>query len=164
MRIGSKIMVTAATSAAAIALSALPALADSPHFNSASATLDKSGALVCSFKEAGLGTTVSTDHVSCSANATAVYECVNGGGNNPSAGNKETVSGPVSGAGDFPVRNGSATGSITVQPPGPGNFKCPGGQKLVLKSVTYSGITLTGSGGETATVPGTLTFTNPSAP
>jgi hypothetical protein len=33
----------------------------------------------------------------------------------------------------------------------------------MLASVTYSNVTLTGSGGETVTVPGTVTFTNPSA-
>jgi hypothetical protein len=149
----------------ASALFAVPAaFADSPHFINASASTDKGGNLICTFKEAGLGTTVSTEHVTCSANASAVYECVNNGGKNPSAANKTTVSGPVSGGGTFPVRNGSATGSITVAPPGPGSFSCPGGQHLVLASVTYSDVTLTGSGGETASVPGTVTYTNPSAP
>jgi len=104
---------------ALVALAA-PALADSPHFINASASVDNAGNLVCTFKEAGLGNTVSTEAVTCSADATAVYACINGGGNHPKASNKATVSGPVSGGDNFPVRNGSTTGSITVPPPGPG--------------------------------------------
>ena len=144
---------------AAAALAVPAAFADSPHFIKAGASVDNSGNLVCTFKEAGLGTTVSTEHVSCSADATADYACINGGGNHPKATNKETVSGPVSGGGDFPVRNGSATGSITVTPPGPGDFSCPNGQTLVFAAVSYTNIVLEGSGGETASVPGTISKT-----
>jgi hypothetical protein len=134
------------------------ALADSPHFIKASATINSSGQLVCSFKEAGLGTTLTTANVSCSADATAVYQCFNHGGKHPQAGNKETVGGPVSNGGGFPVRNGSTTGSITVDPPGPGDFSCPGGQTLFLESVSYTNIVLSGEGA-TADVPGTLSAT-----
>ena len=139
-----------------LSLGAAVALADNPHFLSASASVDNNGNLVCAFKEAGLGTTVSTTNVVCSADATAVYACINGGGNHPKATNKETVSGPVSGGGTFPVRNGQTTGSITVAPPGPGDFSCPNGQQLVLASVSYTNVTLTGEGGDTASVPGTF--------
>ncbi|HEX8976354.1 MAG TPA: hypothetical protein VF781_07575 [Solirubrobacteraceae bacterium] len=142
-----------------LALGSTAALADNPHFISASASVNDNGALVCSFKEAGLGTTVSTTHISCSADATAVYACINGGGNHPKATNKETVSGPVSGGGQFPVRNGQTTGSLTVPPPGPGAFTCPSGQQLVLASVSYTNILLTGEGGDTASVPGTVSRT-----
>lgn len=139
-----------------LSLGTAVALADNPHFLNASASVDNSGNLVCTFKEAGLGTTVSTTNVTCSADATAVYACLNGGGNHPKAANKETVSGPVSGGGAFPVRNGQTTGSITVAPPGPGAFSCPSGQRLVLASISYTNITLTGEGGDTASVPGTI--------
>jgi hypothetical protein len=141
---------------AALLLSSGPASADSPHFLRASASLDQSGNLVCSFKEAGLGNTLSTEAVTCSADATAVYACINGGGNHPQASNKETVSGPVSSSGEFPVRNGSTTGSLTVAPPGPGDFSCPPGQRLVLASVSYTDVTLTGAAGDSASVPGTF--------
>jgi hypothetical protein len=140
---------------AALAFAAA-SFADSPHFIKASASVDGSGNLVCSFKEAGLGTTVSTEHVSCSADGSATYACINGGGNHPKAANKATVAGPVGGEGDFPVRNGSTTGSITAAPPGPGDFSCPGGQRLVLASVCYSNIVLAGSAGDTADVPGNI--------
>ena len=135
---------------------AAPAFADSPHFIKASATLAANGALDCSFKEAGLGTTVATEHISCSADGSATYACINGGGNHPKASNKETVAGPLAGGGDFPVRNGSTTGDILLGPVGPGTFSCPGGQQLVLAAVSYTNILLTGSSGDTANVPGSL--------
>jgi hypothetical protein len=143
---------------ATLALGATAALADSPHFLKASATINSSGQLVCTFKEAGLGNTATSADISCSANATVTYQCWNKGGNHPQAGNKETVGGPVSGGGSFPIRNGSASGSITVDPPGPGNFSCPGGQALFLEDVSYTNIVLSGEGA-TADVPGTLTGT-----
>ena len=134
------------------------AQADSPHFISASATINGSGQLVCSFKEAGLGNTLTVADISCSADATAVYQCFNNGGQHPKAGNKETVGGPVSNGGQFPVRNGQTTGSITVSPPGQGDFSCPSGQTLFLQSVSYTNIVLSGEGA-TADVPGTLSAT-----
>jgi hypothetical protein len=137
----------------------VPAQADSPHFIKASASIDSGGNLVCSFKEVGLGSTATTEAVTCSADATAIYACINGGGNHPSATNKATKAGPVSGGGNFPVRNGQTTGGITVAPPGPGDFSCPPGQRLVLASVSYTNITLTGAAGDTANVPGTLSKT-----
>ena len=143
----------------AAGLLAVPAAqADSPHFIKASATINSSGQLVCTFKEAGLGTTLTTANVSCAADATAVYQCFNNGGNHPKAGNKETVGGPVSNDGQFPVRNGQTTGSITVSPPGQGDFSCPNGQTLFLESVSYTNIVLSGEGA-TADVPGTLSAT-----
>jgi hypothetical protein len=132
--------------------------AASPHFLSASASIDQSGNLVCTFKEVGLGNTLTVADISCSADATAVYQCFNNGGHHPQAGNKETVGGPVSNGGEFPVRNGQTTGSITVAPPGPGDFTCPGGQTLFLQSVSYTNIVLSGEGA-TADVPGTLSAT-----
>jgi hypothetical protein len=161
-RSGARLGVAAAIALLLVAVTISTALADSPHFLKASASIDGSGNLVCSFSEAGLGSTLTTEHVACSADATAVYACINGGDNHPKASNKETVSGPVSGAGDFPVRNGRTNGSITVAPPGPGAFSCPNGQRLVLASVAYTHITLTGLAGDTADVPGTLsrTFVN----
>lgn len=119
------------------------ALADSPHFLSASATIDSSGNLVATFKEAGLGNNATTAGFTLTADATVVYQCFNNGGKHPKAGNKETVSGPVTGNGTFDVRHGSTSGSITVAPPGPGDFACPNGQTLHVISVAYSNIKLT---------------------
>jgi hypothetical protein len=150
-------LVASAVAVAALAF-APAAFADSPHFISASAAINSSGQLVCSFKEAGLGNTLTVADISCSADATAVYQCFNNGGKHPQAGNKETVGGPVTGGGEFPIRNGSASGSITVGPPGPGDFSCPNGQSLFLEDVSYTNIVLSGEGA-TADVPGTVSAT-----
>lgn len=151
--------IVVATAALVVMLAmAAVALAASPHFLRASATINNSGQLVCTFKEAGLGNTLEVADISCSADATATYQCWNKGGKHPQAGNKETVGGPVSGGGEFPIRNGSASGSITVDPPGPGDFSCPNGQSLFLEDVSYTNIVLSGEGA-TADVPGTLTAT-----
>src|SRR5215472_7961552 len=85
-------MATALAGAALLGGGAV-AYADSPHFISASDSVNSSGSLVASFKEAGLGTTVSTETIKLTADGTATYACINGGGNHPKATNKETVSG-----------------------------------------------------------------------
>jgi hypothetical protein len=111
------------------------------HFANASASGLQ---LVVTFKETGLGNTgFQSVTIDVTADATATYQCFNGGGNHPKAGNKTTVSGPVSGGGNFPVSNGQTTGAITVSLPGPGSFSCPSGQNLVLESGTFANIIIT---------------------
>jgi hypothetical protein len=132
-----------------VVMGATAALADSPHFlfanNSVSAT---TGALTTSFKDAGLGTGTSSIQITLTVdNATAVYQCFNNGGKHPKAGNKETVSTALQTTGNFPVRNGQTTGSLTVGPPSQGDFSCPSGQSLFLQSVTYSGTTVSDATG-----------------
>jgi hypothetical protein len=132
-----------------VVMGASAALADSPHFlfatNSISGT---TGALTTSFKDAGLGTGTSSIQITLTVdNATAVYQCFNNGGNHPKAGNKETVSTALQTTGNFPVRNGQTTGSLTVGPPSQGDFSCPSGQSLFLQSVTYSGTTVSDATG-----------------
>ncbi len=124
-----------------VVMGATAALADSPHFQFANNSISTStGTLTTSFKEVGLGTGASTVQVNLTVDtATAVYQCFNNGGNHPKAGNKETVQTALSTTGNFPVRNGQTTASLSVGPPGPGNFSCPSGQSLFLQSVTYSG-------------------------
>jgi hypothetical protein len=120
----------------------LPAQAVSAHFISASATLNANGTVTANFKEAGLGTNANINYV-LSADATAVYVCVNKGGANPSAQNKTTVSGPVSASGTFSSgKNGNVIGSLTLSPPA-SDISCPKGQTLAMASVSYTGVTLT---------------------
>jgi len=77
-------------------------------------------------------------------NATATYACINGGGNHPKAANKETVNGPLGATGSFaPTKNGRVIASLGAGPLSAGSFSCPGGQTLVLASVSYAGIVLT---------------------
>jgi hypothetical protein len=118
------------------------------HFSSLGASIDVTvagtprGTLIVTFRESGLGNTpTSTVNIEVTAEATAEYACLNGGGNHPKAANKETVNGPVGGNGDFGItKNGSASGTVFVAPPSPGDFSCPSGQTFVLASVSYSTI------------------------
>ncbi len=141
-----------------LVLAVSAAFADNPHFISASASVDSStGVLTATFKEAGLGTTVTTETITLSvSNASAIYVCINGGSKHPSAGNKMTLSTSLTTSGAFPVRNGQTTGSLSVGPVGPMGFTCPSGQTRVLADVSYSGVTLTGVAGDTANIPGTF--------
>jgi hypothetical protein len=135
----------------ALALGSQAALADSPHFLFADNSVSSStGALTTSFKDAGLGTGTTSIQITLTVdNATAVYQCFNNGGNHPKAGNKETVSTSLSTTGTFPVRNGQTTASLTVGPPGQGDFSCPNGQSLFLQEVTYSGTNVSDATGNT---------------
>jgi hypothetical protein len=135
------VLISVFASVCAGLLSATSAFADSPHFLFADNSVSSStGALTTSFKDAGLGTGTTSIQITLTVdNATAVYQCFNNGGNHPKAGNKETVSTALSTTGNFPVRNGQTTGSLTVGPPSQGSFTCPSGQSLFLQSVTYSG-------------------------
>jgi len=144
---------------ATAAIAAPAAFATSPHFISASAAVDSSGNLTATFKEAGLGNGATTAGITLSADASATYQCFNNGGNHPKAGNKETVTTPVSQSGTFDVRNGSTSGTITVFAPGPGDFACPNGQTLHLIEVVYTNVKLTDTSvtpNDVASIPGTF--------
>ena len=132
------------------------ATAAAPHFVRASATgPDANGNLTVNFKIAGLGDTVTTT-VTASADATAVYACQNNGGNFPSDPKKQTVSGPVSASGEFTSgKNGSITGSLTLMPP-PSTLDCPGGQRDVLASVSYTNVAVSEPNAGTEPIPGTF--------
>jgi hypothetical protein len=134
------------------------ALAQSPHFLSAGASGPNSdGQLTVSWKEAGLGNNALINYTA-SADATATYACINGGGNHPKATNKATVSGPVSASGTFSSgKNGSITASLTIDPPSPGDFSCPSGQRLVLADVSYTNVAITDTTNNiSASIPGTF--------
>src|SRR3954452_18107803 len=86
------ILSLAAVAAASIALVVAPANAanGNPHFikNASSATL--SGAnLNCNFKEAGLASG-SVETITCNAQESVAYECVNGAATTPAASHKRT--------------------------------------------------------------------------
>jgi hypothetical protein len=138
------------------ALAVPVALAVSPHFIRASATLNADGTLSVSFKEAGLGTNQLITYVA-SADATGTYVCVNRGGGNPSAANKTTVSGPVSETGQFSSgKNGQVTASLTIEPPA-STLTCPPGQSHQLASVSYTNVAISDSTNDvTEPIPGTF--------
>ena len=89
------------------------------HFSNLGASIDLTGTdqgdLLVSFRESGLGNspTPGSVQVEVTAQASAEYACVNGGNNHPKAANKETITAPVGGTGDFPIgNNGSACLSL----------------------------------------------------
>jgi hypothetical protein len=137
------VVVTLALALVAYAMPVPQALASSPHFITVSASGPNNGGnLIVSWKEAGLGNNQTVNYVA-SADATAVYACINGGNNHPKASNKATVSGPVSAPGTFSSgQNGQITESLTLSPPSAGSFSCPSGQRLVLASVSYTNVQL----------------------
>ena len=127
------------SAAATVVLTATSALADSPHFIFATNSIDTStGALVTSFKDAGLGTGVSSIEISLSANASATYQCYNKAGNKPQGVPKTSGPTGVSASLAFPVSHGQTTGTLVAGPLGPGTFSCPSGQILFLDGVSYS--------------------------
>lgn len=86
----------------------------------------------------------------------AVYVCVNGGGNVPSAANKTTFVGELEAGADFPAaKNGRATGSLLTGPlpsaaevAAQTGFACPSGQALEFDRAVFSGLVLAAEGGE----------------
>jgi len=163
---------TLSLAAALLALLAVAAsgawAAGSAHFikNASSATLSGQS-LACKFKEAGLASG-SVETVTCSATQTIVYECVNNGGKNPSASNKQSFTRTVSRSGTFTAdKNGNIVGSLTLEPLSAAQvgFSCPPGQTVTLVSVSYSNVSVTDTtSGASIALPGTFTFTSPSAP
>ena len=92
------------------------------------------------FKEAGLPSGA-VETITSSASATTTYECVNGGGHNPSASNKTTTKSEVSKTGTFTAdKNGNVVGSQTLSPPSAASlgFSCPPGQTVTFVSVSYT--------------------------
>jgi len=141
-----------------VLMAVAPAAASSPHFiKTGTSGPNNAGALVVNFKIAGLGDN-ETLTVTTSADATAVYACRNNGGNFPADPKKTTVSGPVSASGDFTSgKNGQITGSLTLSPPAT-TLTCPGGQRVVLVSVSYSNVVVSG-GGDSISFTGTFSRT-----
>ena len=135
-------VVAAALTVAGTALAA-------PHFASASGVVNSAGALVVSFDERGLGNE-NIDYT-LTADAEALYACINRGGKNPSAANKQSFEDQVSGGGSFEAKNGRVQASLTVGPLAAPEFTCPGGQSRQLAQVSYSNIVLTDTTNDVST-------------
>ena len=161
-------LLVASMTLAALVATGATAASGSPHFikNATSASL--SGAdLVCQFKEAGLASGA-VETVSCNATESVTYECVNGGGKNPSASNKKTFVTTVSKSGTFTAdKNGNIVGTLTLSPVSASSigFSCPPGQTVTFVSVTYSNVSIVDqTSGASIAIPGSFSYTNPSAP
>ena len=153
MKVTKSVLIAAIAFVAALVM-ASPASAVAAKFHSVDSSVANSGALVVSFDERGLGN--GNIDYTLEADSSAVYACINGGGKHPQAANKETVNGDVSAAGSFESRNGRVQASLTAGPISAGDFSCPGGQRLVLASVSYWDIVLTDTtNGTSVSVPDT---------
>ena len=117
------------------------ALAGAPKFHAAASSVNDDGALVVSFDERGLGNDNVDDTLT--ADATALYACINGGGENPSAANKQVFEGQVSGGASFEPKNGRVVADLAAGPLLAPQFTCPNGQRRVLAAVSYTDIVLT---------------------
>jgi hypothetical protein len=127
---------------AILGVSAYAAFAtEGAHFMSSSSSVNDSGALVVNWDEAGLGN-ANIDYT-LSADATALYACINNGGHHPKASNKESFQGSVQSGGSFQARNGRVRASLTAGPLTEPAFQCPTGQTRVLAQATYTNIVLT---------------------
>jgi hypothetical protein len=151
---------TAAALAAGLTMLVFAAVASatSPHFVRVSASgPNNAGQLIVSFKEAGLGDNQLIAYLA-SADGSATYACINGGERHPQAQNKESFTGPVEARGTFSSgRNGSISQSLTLNPPGPGSFTCPPGQRRILADVSYTNVAITDTtNGVTESIPGTF--------
>jgi hypothetical protein len=114
------------------------------------------GTLTTNFKVGGLGSKETTT-VTVGADATAVYICINKGGNVPSAANKQVLAGPVSSSGNFTSdKNGQVTGSLILPPPPP-TLNCPFSQRSALAEVGYGNVAFTANDAPTESL--SLNFT-----
>jgi hypothetical protein len=141
MRKGSKIGIGLAFLLATLMFAASGALAGSAKFHSATSSVNSAGALIVNWDQRGLGEGDIT--YTLTADATALYACINKGGHNPDAANKQSFEGSVSGGGTFQAKNGRILGTLTAGPLQAPGFTCPGGQRRVLASVSYTNIVLT---------------------
>jgi hypothetical protein len=136
---------------------ASPAYANFPHFKASTVSLAgtspatargataSAGAsaqlpnLLFTWTEVGIGNPDVVYHLSTVVAVT--FGCVNGGGKNPSASNKTTITEPKDATVDLAAdKNGQITGSVVLEIGSVStDFSCPGGQTLVALSATFTG-------------------------
>jgi len=112
-----------------------------PTVNFASAS---SGNLASNFDISGLGNDPANGFVTveATAHADAVYACRNNGGNFPSDPKKTNVSSDVKVDQNFPIKNGRAAGTLILPVPANTTLSCPGGQHVVLASITWTDVVI----------------------
>jgi hypothetical protein len=139
-RILLRLTVLCATFAGVLALGATAAQATSGahFFSDTAASVTDSGALAVTIDEAGVGQ--QQVNYTLTWSATADYGCINGGGNHPSATNKQTTATGGTDTFSETPQNGRVNVTINVPgtPPPATGFSCPSGQTLVLADVSYT--------------------------
>jgi len=123
-------MIVASAVLVTVMMGSTAALADSPHIVGSPSTTVSGNSLILSASVAGLGN-ASTATFSLIGTVDVSSRCYT----KPQAANKqETIS--VNSTETFAVRNGRTNASFTVTPLS--TLTCPGGQHVVIESVTYS--------------------------
>ena len=126
-------MIVVATVLATMALGATGAWAENAHIVGSPSATVSGNTLTLSASVAGLGNVPSATF-SLQGPVTVSSRCYTKSGNKPQAANKqETVN--VSQTQTFAVRNGRTNATFTVTPLS--TLDCPGGQRVVIESVTY---------------------------
>jgi hypothetical protein len=137
-----RILKVLALGATILALSAGSALAASAHFIGTPQATVSGNSLTVTASVAGLGNAEGANF-SLTGDVTVSSRCYTKSGNKPQAANKqETI--PVNQNETFPVRNGRTNISFTVSPLS--TLTCPKGQIVVIESVDFAGLTLSGEG------------------
>lgn len=114
--------------------SALAASVGNPHIIGSPSTTISGNSLTLSASVAGLGN-VETATFDWDGTVSVSSRCYTKSGNTPQAANKqENIA--IDTTTTSPVRNGRATATLTVTPLS--TLTCPGGQRVVIESVTYS--------------------------
>ena len=136
-----RILVVLAAVTATAALTVPAAFADSPHYLKGPTVTVEGNSLTVSWKATGLGNTATSADFSLTGTANVSSQCFTKSGN-PVNGvpKQETVDVNVSG--NFDVRNGQTTGSLTVSPLS--TLTCTGNQHVVILSVSFD-LTLNGN-------------------
>jgi len=148
---------------AALVLTTAPAFAGNAHFikNATKVTSADLSTLTVTFKEAGLESG-SVETVVLSADVTAVYQCINGGGHNANATNKSEEMFHPEASGQFEAnKNGNIVGSLSLSVPGvdENGLDCPNGQREQLSMTTWSNVHLEDiTSGAVADISGTFSF------
>ena len=116
------------------------AVASSPHYIKGPTATVSGNSLTVSWKAAGLGNTATSVDFALTGTANVTSQCFTRSGN-PVNGVPKSEQVDVNVSGDFPVRNGSVTGSLTVSPLS--TLTCTGNQHVVIQDVSFD-LTLTG--------------------
>jgi len=126
-------MIVVATVLATMAMGATAAWAENAHIVGSPSATVSGNTLTLSASVAGLGNVPSATF-SLQGPVTVSSRCYTKSGNKPQAANKqETIN--VSQTQTFAVRNGRTNATFTVTPLS--TLDCPGGQRVVIESVTY---------------------------
>lgn len=128
---------------AAFALTALafaPAAFAAPHYVRGPTAEVQGNSLTVSWKAAGLGNTVTSANFALTGTTNVTSQCFTRSGN-PVQGVPKSETVDVNVSDDFPVRNGSVTGSLTVSPLS--TLTCTGSQQVRILDVSFN-LTLTG--------------------